>query len=92
MRYFARVKENFAEPQNIIYELTPKYARELYEAASKPKHGNLEGIMNFNAGTKVSSVFWTVWGEIVTNNECFRRQLKGELAKVKLKKRILDHE
>ena len=92
MKYFARKKEDWLKPENIIYEITPRYARKLYKAATKPGHDNLEGTMNFNAGTKVSCIFWTVWGEIVTNKECFRRRLKGELATEKLKKKLLDHD
>lgn len=90
MRYFARKKEYYGQPKNAAYEITPEYALKLYKGATKSKHYNLDALPDFNAGKKVGNAFWTVWGEIVTNKECFRRRLKGELGKEKLKKRILD--
>ncbi len=93
MKYFAKKGGThsicFRFGEDLAYEITHKYAKELYKQA-KPGFANLEGIPNFHAGKKVTGYFYTIWGEITTNQECFRRRLKGELAIDILDKRIND--
>jgi len=93
MKYFARKKSifnvGFAE-EGIAYEITSRYALELYKGLSKAGQYNLVAVPNFNKGTPVNGKAFSVWGEIITNAECFNRRLKGRLAKEILNKRIAD--
>ena len=98
MKYFAQKNSSWGtvhgyehgENSNLVYEVTSKYALELYKHQSKPGQYNLVAVPNYKKGTRVSGMGYTIWGEIITNAECFNRRLKGNLAQKVLNKRIAD--
>ena len=98
MKYFA-VKNSpwnqvhgyeHGENPNQVYEITNKYALELYKGLSKAGQYNLVAVPNHKKGTLVRGKTFSVWGEIITSAECFNKRLKGELAQKVLTKRIAD--
>jgi hypothetical protein len=93
MKYFARKKSifnvGFAE-EGIAYEITSRYALELYKGLSKAGQYNLVAVPNFNKGTLVNGKAFSVWGENISDAQCFKKRLDGTLAREILNKRIAD--
>lgn len=91
MRYFAQ-KSGFwlTGEEYLVYEVTNKYALELYKGLSNAGQYNLVAVPNHKKGTLVVGKAFRVWGEIITPEECFNRRLKGNLANKVLNKRIAD--
>lgn len=94
MKYFAQQQRIWppTDPKDEyqVFEITSKYALELYKGLSKPGQYNLVAVPNYNKGKLVKGKAFNVWGENTTNAECFNRRLKGELAQKILNKRIAD--
>ena len=97
MRYFA-VKNSpwlqkvceYSENSNQVYEITSRYALELYKELSKPGQYNLVAVPNHKKGTLVKGKTFSVWGELMTPEERFKRRLNGTLGIKVLNKRIAD--
>ena len=96
MKYFAK-KNPMWPPSKTrpiesyqTYEITSRYALELYKALSKVGKFNLVAVPNHKKGTRVDGPNFSVWGEIATNAQCFKRRLDGTLAREILNKRIAD--
>lgn len=98
MRYFA-VKNSpwfqvhayeYGENSNQVYEITSRYALELYKGLSKPGQYNLVAVPNHKKGTLVKGKTFSVWGELMTPEERFKRRLNGTLGTKVLNKRIAD--
>jgi len=94
MKYFAQQQRIWpptdpVEPYQ-VFEITSNYALELYKGLSKPKHFNLEAVPNHKEGKLVKGKAFHVWGEVITNVECFKKRLDGTLASKILNKRIAD--
>lgn len=74
-------------PGNLTYEVTSKYALKLYDHIGVPGQLNLVAIPKHRKGTRVNGTFFSVWGENISNAECFNRRLQGKLANNILGKR-----
>jgi len=60
-------------------EVTAKQALELYKDEAGPGFANLNAVPNFVKGRKVRGGGYVVWGEDITDKECFKRRLAGQL-------------
>jgi len=77
MKYFiSRRSFSGYDPVN---EITPKTALALYKREAGPGFLNLKAVPNFHKGAQVYIEFCRIWGEEITDAECFCRQLKGTL-------------
>ncbi len=77
MKYFI---ERFSySGDNTIKEITSKTALELYKNNAGPGFLNLKAVPNFHKGNHISGPFHSIWGEEITEAECFHRKLKGTL-------------
>jgi len=63
------------------FEITHKFALELYKIRAGSGFANLTAIPNFHSGIRVVGHFSTVWGETITNKECFKRRLVGAMGR-----------
>lgn len=82
MKYFAIRAEKLAHPlpnleQGVAYELSEKKALEMYTVATKDQYKAVE---RFGIGIRVTCKYWSVWGENLSDTECFRRRLAGKMA------------
>lgn len=77
MKYFIE-RDRFSGryPAN---EITAKTALEMYKHEAGPGFLNLKAVPNFHKGTSIIAPFYRVWGEEITDAECFRRKLEGTL-------------
>lgn len=79
MKYFAD-RIHFGKPNlSLVNEITPKTAMEFYKLNAGPGFLNLSAIPNYHDGAKVRLAHCWVWGEIITDAECFKRMLAGKL-------------
>ena len=98
MRYFAQKNSTWfrvhlyehGENNNQVYEITSEYALKLYKGLGKAGQYNLVTVPNYKRGTRVQGKTFSVWGEVVTEAECFKRRLSGQLANDILNERIAD--
>jgi len=97
MKYFACKKHMWPVGQmddaryGRVYEITSKYALELYKGLSKATQFNLVAVPNHKNGTRVDGKLFSVWGEKdSTNADCFKRRLAGTLENKILNKRMAD--
>ena len=86
MKYFiAKGHATFPDISSIIsdkdFEVTKELAEKWYTQHAGPGKLNLIGIPNFRAGTEIIFRRGTVrlWGEDISESECFRRRLEGTL-------------
>ena len=85
MKYFIRrpwhtrpdITWEFSEKDT---EVTAKRARELYKDEAGPGFINLSAVPNFIKGKEVRDGGFVLWGEDITDKECFKRRLAGQLA------------
>lgn len=63
------------------FEVTRELAQKWYKQHAGPGKLNLIAIPNFNKGTEIIFRRGTVrlWGEDISESECFRRRLEGTL-------------
>lgn len=61
-------------------EVTASRALELYKDEAGPGFANLSAVPNFVKGRKVRDGVLVLWGEDITDKECFKRRLAGHLA------------
>ncbi len=59
--------------------MAPKTALAMYKQDAGPGFLNLKAIPNHLKGIRIYMPSCEVWGEKVTDAECFRRKLKGTL-------------
>ena len=79
MKYFTD-RTSFSEPNcSLVNQITADIALEMYKLQAGPGFLNLSAIPNFHKGAKVRMQHYWVWGERITDAECFRRMLAGKL-------------
>lgn len=63
----------------LMYEVSKEKALDMYKLVND--YGDYTGTpkQNFNNGTLVDGKFWSLWGENISNAECFQRRLSGTL-------------
>lgn len=61
-------------------EITTKTALAFYKEAAGTGFLNLKAVPNFHKGIRIYMPFCEIWGEEITEAECFRRKLKGTLS------------
>jgi len=77
MKYFVS-RHSLFRP-DLVNETTPKTALELYKENAGSGFFNLKAVPNFQKGILIHGHFYRLWGEEVTDAECFRRKLEGTL-------------
>lgn len=77
MKYF--ISRNSFSGRDPVNEITSKTALEMYKREAGPGFLNLKAVPNFHKGAQRTAPFYCVWGEEITEAECFRRKLKGTL-------------
>ncbi len=61
----------------LMYEISAVKALKMYESTNRDKHMATINLLN---GTRVTCRYWSIWGENVSDAECFQRKLAGTLA------------
>lgn len=82
MKYFTIRAEKLPHPlpsmkSGMMYEVSKEKALDMYKLVDD-YDGTPE--QNFNNGTFVDGKYWAIWGENISNAECFQRRLSGTLA------------
>ena len=77
LKYFIARHSYFRN--DVVNEITSKTALELYKQNAGPGFLNLKAVPNFHKGVRIVGAFSDVWGEDITDAECFRRKLAGIL-------------
>ena len=82
MKYFFLRDEKLPHPlpnmlRDIAYEVPAQKAYEMYILVAKNRD---MAVIDFMNGTRTPCKYWTVWGEEITEAECFQRKLAGKLA------------
>ncbi len=80
MKYFVQQKMYlYTFEISNIWEITTEGAKFSYKQWAGPGFLNLKAIPAFQKGTKVKTSSFILWGEEISNTECFKRRLHGSL-------------
>lgn len=82
MKYFCMRAEKLPHPMpnmlsNVAYEVDAEKAFDMYALVVKDQHMAMIELLN---GTCRKSKYWSIWGEHISDAECFQRRLSGKLA------------
>lgn len=81
MKYFCMRAEKLPHPiptmaHDVAYEVSPEKALEMYILVVKSRD---MAVAEFMHGDNINCKYWSLWGEDVSDAECFHRKLSGKL-------------